>query len=60
MSTMKEAFIHPGPKVEIRDTPIPKPEAGQVLIKTVCSGSNPKDWKVSRWTRGCGGKIYTH
>jgi NADPH:quinone reductase len=35
----------PGPKVEIVDSPIPQPNADQVLIKVVVSGSNPKDWK---------------
>ncbi len=29
----------------IRDTDIPVPEAGQVLIRVVVSGTNPKDWK---------------
>ena len=42
---MKEAIIAKGPKVTIRDVPVPKPNADQVLIKVVCSGSNPKDWK---------------
>lgn len=32
--------------VTIRDTDIPVPEAGQVLIRVVVSGTNPKDWKV--------------
>lgn len=39
---MKEAVIHAGPKIEIRDTPIPHPKAGQVVIKVIVSGSNPK------------------
>lgn len=42
---MKEAIVSKGPKVEIVDSPIPKPNARQVLIKVVFSGSNPKDWK---------------
>jgi hypothetical protein len=42
--TMKEAIIHAGPKVEIRDVPIPEPGPRQVVIKVVYSGSNPKDW----------------
>lgn len=41
---MKEAIVHVGPKVEIVDSPIPKPGPGQVVIKVVVSGSNPKDW----------------
>lgn len=31
------------------DSPIPEPDADQVLIKVVVSGSNPKDWKVPEW-----------
>jgi NADPH:quinone reductase len=31
--------------VKIVDSPIPEPDADQVLIKVVVSGSNPKDWK---------------
>ncbi|TKA38829.1 hypothetical protein B0A49_13964 [Cryomyces minteri] len=46
---MKEAVIHAGPKVEIRDSPIPKPKPGQVIIKVIVSGSNPKDWKIPEW-----------
>ncbi|KAI1798848.1 GroES-like protein [Daldinia bambusicola] len=46
---MKEALVAAGPKVQIVDSPIPKPEADQVLIKVVVSGSNPKDWKVPGW-----------
>ena len=42
---MKEAIVAKGPKVTIHDIPVPKPAAGQVLIKVVYSGSNPKDWK---------------
>lgn len=48
---MKEAFIAEGPKVHIKDVPIPKPGPGQVLIKVVVSGSNPKDWKVPMWLK---------
>jgi hypothetical protein len=42
---MKEAIVAKGPKVTIHDVPTPKPGPGQVLIKVVYSGSNPKDWK---------------
>jgi NADPH2:quinone reductase len=41
---MKEAIVHAGEKVEIINVPIPTPEADQVVIKVVVSGSNPKDW----------------
>lgn len=46
---MKEVIVHKGPKTEIIESPIPKPNADQVLIKVEVSGSNPKDWKVY-WT----------
>ncbi|KAK4893789.1 hypothetical protein LTR27_007814 [Elasticomyces elasticus] len=46
---MKEAFVHPGLKVEIKDSPIPVAGPGQVLIKVVVCGSNPKDFKMSEW-----------
>ena len=39
----------PGPKVQIVDSPIPKPGPDQLVIKVVVSGSNPKDWKVPLW-----------
>lgn len=42
---MKEAIVSKGPKVNIHEVPIPRPNADQVLIKVVYSGSNPKDWK---------------
>jgi hypothetical protein len=42
---MKEAIVAKGPKVTIHDVPIPKPNADQILIKVIYSGSNPKDWK---------------
>ncbi|KZF18845.1 GroES-like protein [Xylona heveae TC161] len=42
---MKEAIVHPGPRSELIESPIPRPNADQVLIKVVVSGCNPKDWK---------------
>ncbi|KAI1735830.1 GroES-like protein [Xylaria scruposa] len=47
---MKEAVVSKGPKVEIIDSPIPKPGPNQLVIKVVVSGSNPKDWKRPFWT----------
>jgi NADPH:quinone reductase len=41
---MKDAIVHPGPQVEIIDSPVPHPGADQLVIKVVVSGSNPKDW----------------
>ncbi|KAJ2986504.1 hypothetical protein NUW58_g965 [Xylaria curta] len=46
---MKEALVSRGPKVEIVDSSVPVPGAGQVLIKVIVSGSNPKDWKLSEY-----------
>ncbi|RFU36293.1 hypothetical protein B7463_g38, partial [Scytalidium lignicola] len=43
---MKEAIVSAGPKVQLINSPVPKPTADQVLIKVVVSGSNPKDWKL--------------
>ena len=43
---MKSAIVSAGPKVEIHNIPIPTPGAGEVLVKVVYSGCNPKDWKV--------------
>lgn len=45
MRKMKEAIVAKGPKVTLHDVPVPTPNADQVLIKVVYSGSNPKDWK---------------
>lgn len=42
---MKEAIVAKGPKVTIRDVPIPTPGPYQVVTKVIYSGSNPKDWK---------------
>jgi NADPH:quinone reductase-like Zn-dependent oxidoreductase len=46
---MKEAFVDKNISLTIRDTDIPVPEAGQVLIRVVVSGTNPKDWKIPPW-----------
>lgn len=43
---MKEAFVDKNLTLSIRDTNIPVPEAGQVLIRVIVSGINPKDWKI--------------
>ncbi len=43
---MKEALVSSGPKVNIVDSPIPKPGPDQVITKVIYSGSNPKDWKI--------------
>ena len=41
--------------VQIKDIPTPKPEANQVLIKVVVSGTNPKDWKYPILVKGITG-----
>jgi len=38
MPTMKEAIVSAGPKVEIKDSPIPEPGPDDVIIKVVVSG----------------------
>lgn len=46
---MKEALVDKTITVTIRDVPIPTPQPGQVLIRVVVSGTNPKDWRMPRW-----------
>ncbi|KAH8817511.1 chaperonin 10-like protein, partial [Xylogone sp. PMI_703] len=43
---MIEAIVSPSLEVTIIDSPIPEPKANEVLIKVICSGTNPKDWKA--------------
>lgn len=43
---MKEAIVAKGLGVTIQDVAIPEPQADQVIIQVVVSGSNPKDWKI--------------
>jgi NADPH:quinone reductase-like Zn-dependent oxidoreductase len=50
VASMKEAIVAKGPKVTIKDVPIPEPGPDQVVIKVVVSGSNPKDWYVYHTT----------
>ena len=45
---MKEVIVYPGPRTELKESPIPNPDALQVVIKVVVTGTNPKDWKASR------------
>lgn len=53
---MKEATVDINTTIIVRDVPIPKPAAGQVLIQIVVSGTNPKDWKVPKWIPDSGPK----
>lgn len=43
---MKAAVVKAGPTVKVIDTPIPEPREGEILIKVVVAGTNPKDWKA--------------
>jgi NADPH:quinone reductase-like Zn-dependent oxidoreductase len=43
---MKEAQVAKDLKVTVKDVAVPEPQANQVIIKVVVSGSNPKDWYV--------------
>ncbi|KAH7083603.1 alcohol dehydrogenase-like protein [Paraphoma chrysanthemicola] len=43
---MLEAIVQTSLEVAIVQSPVPTPGKGQVLIKVVCSGCNPKDWKL--------------
>lgn len=50
---MKEAFIFPGPKVQIRDVDFPSmPSPNHLIIKVVVAGSNPKDWAIAERVPG--------
>ena len=39
---MKEAIVKPGTVVQLIDSPIPVPNADQIVVKVVCAGCNPK------------------
>ncbi|KAF2124543.1 zinc-binding oxidoreductase-like protein ToxD [Dothidotthia symphoricarpi CBS 119687] len=43
---MKEARIAKDVVVTFEEVPIPEPEANQLVIRVIVSGSNPKDWKL--------------
>ncbi|KIW74761.1 hypothetical protein Z517_11531 [Fonsecaea pedrosoi CBS 271.37] len=42
---MLEAIVQPSLEVEIIQSPVPGPGQGELLIKVICTGCNPKDWK---------------
>ncbi|KAH7324871.1 chaperonin 10-like protein [Stachybotrys elegans] len=49
---MKQAGVFDrdgGVAVEVTEAPIPTPGKGQVLIKVIVTGTNPKDWKMLVW-----------
>jgi NADPH2:quinone reductase len=41
---MKEAQVAQDLSVSIKDVAVPEPQANQVVIRVIVSGSNPKDW----------------
>ncbi|KAJ5931309.1 chaperonin 10-like protein [Penicillium verrucosum] len=49
---MKEAYINKDLNVEIRDVPMPTAGPGELLIRTVVSGTNHKDWKMPKLVGG--------
>ncbi|KAJ5428187.1 chaperonin 10-like protein [Penicillium cf. griseofulvum] len=49
---MKEAYIDKNLNVEIRDVPVPVAGPGELLIRTIVSGTNPKDWKIPKLVGG--------
>ena len=55
VAIMKEIINLATPDVttKIVDSPIPEPEAKQILIRVVVSGSNPKDWKAPLYSLSC-------
>lgn len=57
---MREAVYDKSLQAEIRDVPRPSPGPGQVLIRTVVSGTNPKDWKYPRYWAAPGTPAINH
>ncbi|KAH8799140.1 chaperonin 10-like protein [Xylogone sp. PMI_703] len=47
---MREAIVSPDLSVKIVESSIPAPKRGEVLIKVVYAGSNPKDWKFPSYS----------
>ncbi|KAL5315031.1 hypothetical protein ACEPPN_017682 [Leptodophora sp. 'Broadleaf-Isolate-01'] len=47
---MLEAIVQTSLEVEIIQSPVPTPKKGEVLIRVICSGCNPKDWKAVVYT----------
>ena len=45
---MKEALLNKDLRIDLVDSPIPKPQAHQLVIKVEVSGFNPKDYQT-RW-----------
>lgn len=43
---MFEGIVQTSLEVDIVQSPVPTPGKGEVLIRVICSGCNPKDWKL--------------
>ncbi|OBR04387.1 Alcohol dehydrogenase GroES-like domain-containing protein [Colletotrichum higginsianum IMI 349063] len=43
---MKEAIVNTDISVTVKDSPVPTPGPGELLVKVIVSGTNPKDWKL--------------
>ncbi|EGY21418.1 Trans-enoyl reductase fsr4 like protein [Verticillium longisporum] len=50
---MKEAIVTKEITIQIKDVERPKPGPGEVLIKVIVAGTNPKDWKLPVWLEAC-------
>ena len=42
----------PGADWTVKETEIPKPEPGEVLVKIISSALNPMEWKIRKYKRG--------
>ena len=42
----------PGADWTVKETEIPKPAPGEVLVKVISSGINPMDWKIQKFHIG--------
>ncbi|THU91178.1 GroES-like protein [Dendrothele bispora CBS 962.96] len=56
---MKAVFTVAGARVQLRDTEIPVPHEGQVLIKVATVAQNPTDWKTIKLARIVGAVVGT-